>query len=143
MMASLYQSGSASGAPAPGLAAVRGERLEGLTSLILPGPPRSSWAPLSGNPEDVGYRGGRIELDIVTTPSPCVGGTVQEVVDLKRLVRPKPQHVQREVRPPGLRVVWVQIDHHEDHVAAIRRVLAVADEVIIVDPVEVQCPVAV
>src|SRR5579883_3335703 len=88
MMASLYQSGSASGAPAPGLAAVRGERLEGLTSLILPGPPRSSWAPLSGNPEDVGYRGGRIELDIVTTPSPCVGGTVQEVVDLKRFVRP-------------------------------------------------------
>ncbi len=62
----------------------------------------------------------------------------QQIINFKCIARSEPQDVQIEIHPTGLNQKRIEVDHHEDEVAPIRRAFGVADERGIVRGVEVQ-----
>ncbi len=74
-------------------------------------------------------------------PLPGIASVAQQVVHLVRLVRPQPPLFDRQPEDAALRVVRVQVDDADDNVARIVGLLAVGDQLVVVDTVETQAPV--
>src|SRR5580704_5303 len=85
---------------------------------------------------------GRIQFDVIPAALPSVTRIRQQIVNLERLPGAYSKIFQRNVYPTGLRVFGIQIYNHEDNVRTVRARLAVGDQLIVVEWMKAQTPIA-
>jgi hypothetical protein len=73
---------------------------------------------------------------------PEVSGIAQQIMDLKRLLRINPEMFQGEIDPPGMRIVWIQIHHHENDACQVCSIFRVAEQFVVIRGMELQMPIA-
>src|SRR6185437_5772537 len=94
---------------------------------------------------------GGVQCDVVARPAPEKSGSRQQVVYLERALGRKAERVQVQLQPPRLRMMGVEVDDDEYRVGyavgyggALTGVgrFAIGDEIVIVDIMDLQTPVA-
>src|SRR5713101_3926361 len=93
--------------------------------------------------EDVSRSTAGIQFHIITGPLPEVARIAEQFVHLIRLLGVESEDLEREVHPTGVGMVGVEVHHDQDHVRAVCGALTVTDELIIIDGMKMQAPVAV
>ena len=96
---------------------------------------------LLSNAEDVGGHAVRVQLYVVARAIPHVAGARQEVVHLVRMVLVQAEFFKLQIHEAGVSVMRAEIHYHQDDIRSIRRLLAVANQLIVVDGMEFEAPV--
>src|SRR3954454_11520505 len=89
----------------------------------------------------MGRYASRIQLDVISPPSPQIASPGQEIMRLVRLVPFDVHPVQGKVDESGLLMMRIEIDNDNNQVALIRRALAETEEHVVIDRMELDIAV--
>src|SRR5216684_6488644 len=95
------------------------------------------------NAEDVRRHRLRIKLNVIVYPVPKITSIGKQIVHLIALLRIELERLYGQIDPARLSVMRIEVDHHYDDVGEICGRLAVDNQLIVVDRVKAQTPIAV
>src|SRR5262245_34318456 len=83
--------------------------------------------------EDLRRRALGIELDIIAGSSPEIARIAEQFVHLIGVVSLKAERLQREINPPSVGMMGIEVDNDQDNVSAVCSALAVTNQLLIID----------
>ena len=83
----------------------------------------------------------RIQLHEISWTVPDIARSCKLIVHLEGMINLDLEEIEIEIDETGVGIVWIQIDDNENDIFAVTRLLAIAQQIVIIGVVELNTPI--